>query len=151
MKNLTELLDALESAISKQNVSNQAISKASVGWHIEHSLLTINGIITTLAKSNPDDYKWAFNFPRLLVYSTGKIPRGRAKAPDRVVPKVNFDADTLQTHLNKVRKTIKELDNLAPNHYFDHPFFGKLNVKSAIKTLKIHTQHHLAIIADILK
>lgn len=35
--------------------------------------------------------------------------------------------------------------------FFKHPYFGNLNVKDAIKMLKLHTRHHIDIINDIIK
>ncbi|MBC7867344.1 MAG: hypothetical protein H7X88_07410, partial [Gloeobacteraceae cyanobacterium ES-bin-316] len=125
MNKLTELLNALESNIMFTEKKNPAVSESSVGWHIEHSLLTINLIIESLQKSNPANYKWKFNFTKMLVYTMNKIPRGRAKSPASVRPSLDFTAQTLQQHLAITRARIEELKNLQPNQYFEHPFFGK--------------------------
>ena len=94
MKNLEKLLDQFESRIPLFENENQAISKSNVGWHIEHSLLTLNGVTKFLVHSNPKEYKWKFNFTRILVLKTGKIPRGKAKAPKVVVPQTTIDQAT---------------------------------------------------------
>lgn len=151
MNKIAELLNQLENKISFCEMSNPEISNGNVGWHIEHSLLTLNGITDFIIKSNPQDYKWKFNLSRIIILTTKKIPRGRAKAPKVVQPKDSVDSVFLQNHLSETQKKIKELDQLSSNNYFDHPFFGKIKLKQTIKFLEIHTKHHLDIINDIVK
>jgi len=151
MKNLEKLLDQLESRISLFEKENIAISKSNVGWHIEHSLLTLNGVTKFLVHSNPKDYKWKFNFIRILVLKTRKIPRGRAKAPKVVVPTITIDELSLLNHITQTRNSLLELEIISKDHYFEHPFFGKIKRNDTIRFLEIHTNHHLKIIEDIIK
>jgi hypothetical protein len=58
MDKLSKRLNELESKILNSESLNLAISKSSVGWHIEHALLTINFIIDGLKKSDPNEYRW---------------------------------------------------------------------------------------------
>ena len=149
MKKMEALLKRIELVIPLQEKINNAVSQSSVGWHIEHSLLTINLIIEGLKISDPKDYKWKLNLSRMYVFTFNKIPRGRAKAPKVVVPK-EFDTGTLKKHLEKARFGLVELSKMNPASYFVHPYFGKLNKKQTIKFLAIHTGHHLAIMDDII-
>lgn len=80
---------------------------------------------------------------------TGNIPRGRARSPKMVRPTETFNADTLTDHINKTRQQVRILETCIPNNYFVHPYFNKLNLKSTIKFIEIHTNHHLKIIKDI--
>ena len=150
MSKIENQLSKLESKISSESILNPAISKSPVGWHIEHTLLTINRIIEALQYSNPNNYKWRFNFTKLIVFAIKKIPRGRAKSPDVVVPKV-YNAESLSLHVQRTKNKITELDKLTNDKYFHHPFFGDLRLKQAITFLEIHTNHHLKIINDILR
>ena len=151
MKKLKTLLMELESKIENSDEINLQVSKSSVGWHIEHTLLVINVIITGLKNSNPVEYKWKFNLSRLFVFTLNKIPKGKGKAPDRVQPKNIFTTESLKNHLTLTSDKIKELNNLNTNQFIDHPVFGNLNLKSTIKFLHIHTHHHIEIIDDIIK
>jgi hypothetical protein len=56
----------------------------------------------------------------------------------------------LKDSIAKAKENIASLASAQKNHYFEHPYFGKLNLKPTIKFLKIHTKHHLKIINDIL-
>jgi len=150
MNKINHLLNQMESNISHAEVINQEISKGSVAWHIEHSLLTLNGITELLIQSNPDNYKWHFNFLRMVVLTKKKIPRGRAKSPAVVQPKDNINVESLLAHLSLTRNKIKALESLTKNSYFKHPFFGNLKLNQSINFLEIHTKHHVEIIKDII-
>ena len=150
MNTIDTLLNQLETKISHCETVNPEISNGNVAWHIEHSLLTLDGITDFLIQSNPKHYKWSFNFIRMVVLTTKKIPRGKAKAPEVVQPKAHIDKDNLLTHLSLTRNKIKELDLLSKDNYFKHPFFGDLKLNQTINFLTIHTNHHIKIIEDII-
>jgi hypothetical protein len=92
-----------------------------------------------------------FNCFKLLIFILGKIPRGKAKAPQIVFPKTTIDQPSLQEHINKSRNSLKELESVSNNHYFEHPYLGKLKKKETLRFLEIHTNHHWKIIEDIIK
>jgi hypothetical protein len=58
---------------------------------------------------------------------------------------------TVAEGLTETRNSLLELESISNNHYFEHPFLGKLKKKAAIRFLEIHTNHHLKIIEDIIK
>jgi len=149
MNNLDKLLDKLEQNTPFCKKLNNEISRADVAWHIEHSLLTISGITDALIKSDPREYKWSFNFIRMVVMTTKKIPRGRAKAPKVVQPICDLTPSGLRKHISETRTKIKALDGLSKDKYFEHPFFGNLKLAQTRSFLLIHTKHHLGIIEDI--
>ncbi len=151
MKNLIEIVNELEGAISNFEKTNPLISTATVGWQIDHSLRVLNGIILQLKKSDPEDYKWEFSFNRILVFTTNRIPRGKVKAPKTVTPDTVATVMELKEKLELVKQEILDLHSLPKNHFFSHPHFKKLNLKQTQKFLEIHTFHHLKIIRAILK
>ena len=150
MKRLTQLIDHLENYISKSAVVNSKISVSSVGWHIDHTLIVFNQIVGALKRSDPANYRWKFNFWRTVIYSINKIPRGKVKAPPSVLPKTTVTTEHIKSQLNEARLNLVELELFDRNSYFRHPFFGDLNLKPTIKFLKLHTNHHLKIIDEIL-
>lgn len=151
MLKLNILIDQLEVMIPLFEKSNAAISKSTVGWQIEHSLMTIIKITNALSKSNPSDYKWSFKLPRYLVFTLNKIPRGKAKAPEVVIPVGQLTQESISNHIIDARNSIQVIKSLANDKFFHHPFFGDLKLKQAIKMLEIHTNHHYEIIRDIVK
>jgi hypothetical protein len=150
MPSLDTLVANLAHKIPQAGLGVAAISASPVGWHIEHSLLTINAIIDQLHKSDTTKYKWKFKLPKLIVFTTKKIPRGRAKAPAAVQPNT-FTEGSLQQHIQLTKEKINSLATCQADQYFNHPFFGHLRLKDTIKFLQIHTAHHLSIISDIIK
>lgn len=152
MYTINSILIDLASKFDDYNRMNTVVSKSSVGWHLEHSLKTIDQIVNACKNSNPSKYQWHFNINRFLILSiTKKIPRGKAKAPKVVQPEGTITKETLQLHLKKVQQNLENWGDLNKNCYFTHPFFGNLNKKATEKFLVLHSKHHLQIIEDICK
>ncbi len=121
-----------------------------MAWHLDHVLKVIIGISTVIKKSNPEDYKTNFNFKRFVVLFAGKIPRGKARAPETVSSVSDISIDDLNSQLEKAKICTADLSNLNVKSNFKHPYFGQLNLKETIRFLEIHTQHHLKIVNDII-
>jgi hypothetical protein len=149
MKQLAELINELESFIPHRDKLDTAVSAGSIGWHIEHCLLTLDIVIEKMKQSIPGEFKPKFYLWKYVVLVTQKIPRGRVRAPKIVQPKNEQSKELLQEHVESVRSRIKILGSLEKNHHFPHPFLGQMNLKQGIKFLKIHTRHHLRIMKEI--
>jgi hypothetical protein len=150
MQQLSSIIDELSSKIKQHEKINSAVSLASVGWHIAHSTIVIKQIIEQLEKSDPAVYKWKFSMPRLVVFLMNKIPRGKGKAPKSVLVDDKFTIETLKKYITVAREKVKLLDSFNPKKNFQHPYFGMLHVKSTLKFLLIHTNHHMQIIDDVI-
>lgn len=151
MNPLLPLLQQLERHISNFEKTNPNVSNSTIGWQIDHCLLVINGIIGQLEISDPLKYHPKWNFPKFMVFTTGKIPRGKAKAPKVVMPIQVATQNELKAKLEVAKNNVLKLDSFSENQFFNHPFFKDLNVKQTKRFLMIHTKHHLKIIEDILK
>ena len=151
MEKLLRQVKELEKQISNYEKLQTSISTGSIGWHIEHALLVFETIITAVENSEPSLYTSSFKMNKFIVFTLNKIPRGRAKAPKVVQPVGELIPEKMRQLVEIVTEKIKGLPKLQKNHHFPHPFFGNLNLKETIKFLKIHTNHHLKIINDILK
>lgn len=151
MKKLSHLLDELDQRAVHFDHLDSGISTATIGWHIQHSFLVIIQIVSRLQSSDPTLYKWKFNLARSYVYLLEKIPRGRGKAPEIVVPKGEINSEEINRHNLLARAAITELVNLDSNSFIKHPYFGELNLKQTETFLVLHTRHHLKIIDDILE
>jgi DinB superfamily len=126
------------------------ISTANVGWHLEHLLLVNGRVAEALIQSNPAAYQWRFNWRKTIILFTKKIPRGKAKAPKSARPEGNQTAEELRQRIPGLKFKLESLTQLHPNANFQHPFFGMLNLKTTIRFLFVHNQHHLKIVQDIL-
>lgn len=150
MESLERQVKQLEQNMAYMHVTNEKISKGSVGWHVEHSLMVMINIISALKKSDPSTYHWKFNWNRTRIFLTQKIPRGRVKAPSQVQPKGEINLDELRAKLAKVYQSLEEVKALPSNAFFHHFIFGDLNLADTHYFLRIHTHHHLKIMAELI-
>lgn len=150
MKNLQKAITTLSNFTPHHAAIQQEVSKSSVGWHVAHSYLVILGIGSALVASDPTAYKSSFNLKRTVVLLLGKFPRGKAKAPERVLPKGDITESYLAELAEKANDIVSKFANLPAKANFQHPFFGVLHKKTALQILALHTQHHIKIMKDIL-
>ena len=142
-------LQEMQTLAEQWETTNPAVSSSSVGWHLLHNLQVINGVVATLAASNPAEYAPKHTFRKWYVLFTKKIPRGKARAPKGVVPET-ISKEELDSALDRASLSVLNLLNQQPKQFFPHPLFGHLNTKLAKRFLWIHTEHHLKIVRDIL-
>lgn len=142
VKNLQKYLQA-------QDMVTPEVSEASVYWHIQHSLLTIEKIFEALQKSTPNNYKYSFTIRKFFVLSVGIIPRGRAQSPAQVIPSEQYTSDQIYKETQKIQALLPLFTELPERAYFEHPFLGNLKKQQALRFLAIHTNHHIKIIKDI--
>jgi hypothetical protein len=150
MNALPALINELENKLPFLVQKNDAVSQATVGWHIEHSLLAFIKMISAVEHSNPADYKSKFNWKRSLVLAVGKFPRGKARAPESVRPATDTNIANITGLFEKAKQKAELFEKLDPAKYFTHPVFGDLQVKQARRVIAIHTHHHIKIINDII-
>lgn len=91
-----------------------------------------------------------------IVLAQGRFPRGRAEAPAALHPPEDISRETLQTTLDRSRAKSVLLNDLLPTlpgttGRLEHPYFGPLSATEWLCAARIHSDHHLAIIRDILK
>ncbi len=150
-KSSNNYINQIEHFIPKYEFENPKVSKASIGWHLDHSLKVINNVIGSLQNSDPAEYQNNFSFLGKVFFTLGFFPRGKAKAPTHVLPAEHVTKADLLSQLEKAKTNIETIKNLNQNGYFKHPMFGHVNTKRVNRFLMLHTNHHLKIIRDILK
>ncbi len=151
MKTLEALMEELEGIVPKYEKENRSVSKACIGWHISHSFMVLERMSMTLAQSDPAQYKKSsFSFIKSLVMFSGRIPRGRGKAPAIVSPIETITLEIITDRIASAKKALHEMENAHENGFMNHPVFGILNKKETMRFMRIHTHHHLQIIKDIL-
>lgn len=151
MKTIQYQIQKIESLLSQINKENLQISKASVGWHLEHSLLILNGSLKGLTMTNPDNYNPKFSIKKFIFLNFGLIPRGKIKSPKQFIPLETPTKESLEKLLNLAKERLEAIKNLPAKAYITHPFLGDLDRKTTLRFLGLHTNHHLKIVDDILK
>ena len=144
-------LAEIEGYIAQRDVKNTGVSQADVAWHLDHSLKVLNNLCETLEQSNPEEFSSEINASRLLVFTTGIIPRGRAQAPESVRPPEVITDENIELQLASVRSRLANLSSLDEKAHTNHPVFGTIDKGQTMRLMKVHTRHHLKIIADIVR
>ncbi len=143
-------LDQFEALSQNTDQDNSKISAKGIYWHIDHCLKVINKTTEALANSDPKTYQGRFNPLLSVILAIGRLPRGKAKAPDLVVSqKAVIEKTDLEKQIATARQSLHQLKTLPADTHFDHPFFGPMRLKKTLKITSIHNRHHLKIIQDI--
>ena len=150
MKKIYHRLQQLKDFISFSDMVNPLVSNASVGWHIQHSLMVINEVSNALLHCDLPAYKSKYSFAKTYVLVLGIIPRGKVNAPRMVTPAGDITKEILLANANDTSALLASLASVSPSAYFTHPMFGHIKLRRGLRFLSIHTHHHLKIISDIL-
>lgn len=148
---LEKLLQKIESLLPQIDQVNLQVSKASVGWHLEHSLLIINSSLKGLTMTNPNDYKPKSSIKKFVFLNFGVIPQGKIKAPIQFVPLETPTKESIGKLITMAKERLSGIEVLPEKAFITHPFLGDFDKKTTLKFLGLHTNHHLKIIDDILK
>lgn len=143
------LLNQLESYVNTHEKLNDAVSGETIGWHIAHSCQVINTITNVIVHSDPSKAKPKFSGAYYWIIVTNKIPRGKVKAPNIVIPKKTISKEEVIEEIELAKANLQTLASTGQNKYFTHPIFGDLNVPKTLRFFTVHTNHHLKIIRDI--
>lgn len=153
MKNpLQKQFDQLEHYFEKGNIVSSATSQKGIYWHVDHCLRILEGVPDAMRQSKPADYKAKSSLMKSIIMTTGWIPRGKGKSPKQVLPDENvLDAATVKKRFDRAFHEVNNAATLPDTSFFKHPLFGCLKRDEALKFLKIHTNHHLKIMRDIVR
>ncbi|KAA5827820.1 DUF1569 domain-containing protein [Algibacter amylolyticus] len=147
---LTAQLAKIEGLIPKKEVKNPSVSKASIGWQLDHALKVFNAVSEWTENSNPNEYQYKFNLMRTVLFPLGYFPRGKVKAPKYVIPPEIINVEDLKSQIQTAKSHIEKLQVLPKNAFYKHFIFGKLPKTKTLRFLYMHTNHHLKIVNDIL-
>ncbi len=143
---LTGLRASLESA----DVRVSAVSQWSVGMHVHHCCLSTIGVSRALINSTPPPPRSRPSAMGSFLLLIGRIPRGRARSADVVLPDPEISPDELRDLLDESERVLTEVRTLDPQAWFRHFVFGVLTRDRALRFTRIHNRHHLRIISDIV-
>lgn len=151
-------LIALANDSAKVGAQAPEVSGWTVLHHLEHLVLTGNGLASLMQRILTETSLPSSGSPKPIgrvVLLSGFIPRGKAKAPEIVVPR-ELDLDTLQSRLQQVRQRFVELEPSlqklqAAQGRLPHPMLGDFSGPQWMRFMGIHQEHHLKIIREILQ
>ena len=141
---------ALRRAAAKAAVRAPGVSAWSAGMHIHHCCLSTIEVCRALRASQPPAPARDFSPARELVLFFGRIPRGRATAPDRVTPQPDIGVEELLPLLDESDRQLELARQLPPDAWFRHFAFGTMKRDRTLRFLRIHNRHHARIVEDIV-
>ena len=144
-------IDALEAQIPQRDRSAASISNWTVGMQLHHALGATERIALVTAESEPGAETQKFNLARSVVLLSGRIPRGRGKAPKESLPPEAPTEEELRRLVEGARAAWTKLEAADPACWWKHFMFGVLRRDQVQRFIGIHNRHHLLIIEDILR
>ena len=140
--------------------ANEAVSDWSLAQHLYHIWLA-NGRSLKAAVLMPQgrlslEGGGSPNATGRQVLTEERFVRGQAEAPDNVRPPVSVTREELA---ETFRRSRAKLDELAPHldalagvtQRLEHPQLGLLDGPEWLRFVRVHSEHHLAIVRDILQ
>ena len=130
------------------------ISAWTPAEHVDHLVKVTASIVNRILQLDAERVTAPLRPIGLVILAVGRIPRGRGKSPERLRG-ARVTASELHAGLTRLEG---KLDELSAAHLADsrgpivpHPRFGGLQPSQALRFAAVHLDHHLRIIADILR
>jgi hypothetical protein len=128
------------------------------GWtpseHLNHLIRVCKSVVELLVDPAARPLSRKINVIGQVILHAGRIPRGRAKAPEQFIAERAESAQLLASldalEVAIARITIADIPQRTAATV-KHPRFGGLTPAQALRFVAIHNDHHLRIIADMLK
>ncbi len=143
-------LEDLRTSVASAALRAPAVSEWSIGMHVHHCCLAMVGFCQSLIASTPPTPRSRFSLVRAVVFSSGRIPRGRGRSPDAGLPRQDVSPVELWTLLDQSERILTEVHDLDPKTWCRHVAFGVLDRDKTLRFILIHNRHHLRIISDIV-
>jgi hypothetical protein len=146
-------LDRIADLCGRCNDVALAVSRWSVGNHIEHVLKVDRMVVELMRAPQPPAAAPAASFAARFMLVTGWIPRGRAKAPESMHPEMT-DYAALRQQVAAMAEAIAALEPQAGDIAKDrarypHPLLGGLTRAQWLRFIEVHQVHHWKIMRDI--
>lgn len=156
-RSLADLAKYLSWDDDRLNTAADDVSAWSVGQHFHHLAKVNKGIVAgvTRAVANPEKGGGeGLTVVGRIVLTTGRIPRGRGKAPEPYRAAERVSAEGLRALTEHVTVALGALRADASRvgavrGRFRHPVFGFMTPAEWLRFMGIHNDHHLRIIRDV--
>lgn len=139
-------------------VTATSVSEWSVREHLEHLMLTDSAIVQVLEQiadgSWPEGERGRPNLVGRIIQWTGWIPRGKGRAPDKVIPG-DMSEQEIASGFRNARERFARLGDQVPilirsRTTQAHPALGHFTAKQWLRFVHIHHRHHQRIVREIL-
>jgi hypothetical protein len=137
----------------------EEVSLWSPAQQVHHSALVIQGVLELVRKLYVDEdpeilRQGGPNRAGLAVLTFGRIPRGKAKTPSPFISPPEVTRADVEAILAPLGKTLEETRERSKYLYdltgrWPHPALGAFTAPQWIRFCRLHTEHHLRIVADI--
>ena len=148
---LQDQIQQIRNLIPRGELLSQSVSSWPVGYHIQHLSLAMSGVAKALELSTPPVPRQLPKPAWLAIGLMGRIPRGKAQSPDISRPKHAKGEEELNAFLEKAESRIITATQLPDDRWFKHHLLGVLDKRNSLKFVRIHNDHHLAIMKDIVR
>lgn len=147
---LSASITKLVAYIPQMEARNEKVSKVDVAWQLDHSLRVLIEVSKSMVASDPGTYQAKFNLRFRILSALNWIPRGKGRTPKAVMAQETISKEGLQQKVIEAKQLLQRVEKLSDKHYFDHPLFGHIKKRQALRFLNMHTQHHLKIVREIV-
>lgn len=137
-------------AAAEPELAAPDVSGWTVGMHVHHCCKAMIGVCEALLASAPPPPRRQFSLLAELVFLTGRIPRGRAKAPPQAIPRSDVTGEELLSLLDRSEELVGAARGAPPDRWFRHFAFGVLDRDRTLRFVQIHNSHHWRIIEEIM-
>ena len=161
---LQAALDRLADCLGESEDRLRAVVPSVSGWspaqHVEHTLIAVRRMFAAIVELRDRSGtaikpKGRPTLAGRALLMGGWIPRGKAEAPDFAVPGAAPDRALLRENLEAAATQFAALVPDAPSlrdvpGVIDHPILESFSAAQWWRFARVHTEHHLAIIDDLL-
>lgn len=161
---LSQVAEALARPKERLTQAVEAISGWSQAQHIDHLTLAMDLnfravrqlILGSEAETSlPEPSEPVPLHPMAeRMFRSGKIPRGAAEAPERVVPQETSEIHIVQARVKELAQEARSLRVLSAQLLelpgaIPHPILGPFSANDWVRFASVHTAHHLSIVDEI--
>jgi hypothetical protein len=154
--------DATEALLDRPDALLFGTVPSVSGWspaqHLDHIWLANGRSLTAAslaAQGRRTTEGGTINDAGRQLLAAGTLPRGQMAAPESVTPPHSIDRKHLKKTLARSRKALGKVDAVMDalpdaTGRIEHPRLGALTPPQWLRFVRIHSDHHRAIVQDIL-
>lgn len=146
-------LDELDNWAHRPDAFVPAVSGWSIHRQVDHCAVSIREILGVVHQllDGGGEVGGRLGPMGTVILLTGWIPRGKAQAPEVVLPAEVVDVGALHASIAEARRLVETAHPERGGKRFLHPALGPMNARQWLRFARIHTRHHVKIVRDIAR